>query len=140
MPTVAQTITSHSAAPRIASPKILDGIVPQPRAWHGPALRDEDFVVALTPDCMAELERVVAEQKKAPVPTLVLQPDHFDLAACRGLMAGVKQRLDQGLGFVILDRLPVDRWSRQQLTDVYWLLGSLLEPPVAPGVVGEDDL
>ena len=36
-----------------------------------------------------------------------------------------------GLGFVILDRLPVDSWSQSEATDVYWLLGSLLEPPVA---------
>jgi len=102
-----------------------------PRAWLGPQLRDEDFVVGLPAECLAELDGVVAEQRKAPVPTLILVPEHFELSACRRWMAGIKERLDHGLGFVILDRMPVDRWSKRELTDIYWLLGSLLEPPVA---------
>ncbi len=115
----------------IADPKIIQASIPAPQAWHGPDLADDDFVVKLTPDCMAELEAIVAEQTKAPVPTIVLEPRHFELKACRALMDGVRTRLDKGLGFVILDRLPVDRWSQERVTDVYWLLGSLLETPVA---------
>lgn len=110
--------------------KLADHIAP-PRAWHGPDLRDEDFVVTLTPDVMQELEAVIAEQRKAPVPTLILEPKQFGLVATTALMSDVKRRMDDGLGFVILDRLPVDRWSRQEVIDVYWLLGSLVEPPVA---------
>lgn len=102
-----------------------------PRAWLGPQLRDEDFVVRLPDECLAELDAIVAEQRKAPVPTLILVPEHFEMSACRRWMGGIKQRLDDGLGFVILDRLPVDRWSKRELTDVYWLVLSLLEPPVA---------
>ncbi len=102
-----------------------------PRAWLGPSLRDEDFVVPLPADCLAELDAIVEEQRRAPVPTLVLLPEHFEMAACRRWMAGIQQRLDHDLGFVILDRMPVERWSKQELTDVYWLLGSLLEAPVA---------
>ena len=115
----------------ILNPKIARQAVPRPRAWHGPDLRDEDFVVKLDGQPMAELEHVIAEQRKAPVPTLILEPRHFPLEACTRLMEGVRSRLDQGLGFIILDRLPVERWSRQEVIDVYWLLGSLIEPPVA---------
>jgi len=43
----------------------------------------------------------------------------------------VRARLDEGPGFVVLDRLPLDRMSRQEAIDLYWLLGNLLEPPVA---------
>jgi alpha-ketoglutarate-dependent taurine dioxygenase len=108
-----------------------NAVIPAPKAWHGPDLVDDDFVVELGKDCMAELEAIITEQRKAPVPTLVLQPAHFSMDACCALLRSVKQRLDDGLGFVILDRLPVDRWSPQEVTDVYWLLGSLVEPPVA---------
>jgi len=115
----------------IASPRIIEHVVPGPRAWHGPDVAHEAFIVGLTPDVMAELDQVVAEQNKAPVPTIVLEPKHFQLSAATQLMAGVKRQLNDGLGFVILDRLPVDRWSKERLIDVYWLLGSLIEPPVA---------
>lgn len=111
--------------------KMLNWEISPPRAWYGPDLSDDDFKITLRKECMAEMEAIVAEQRKAPVPTLVLLPEQFSMDACRLLMQGVKQRLDAGLGFVILDRLPVDRWTRQEVTDIYWLLGSLLEPPVA---------
>jgi len=110
---------------------MLRELAPFPRAWRGPELRDEAFVVGLPADCLAELDQVVAEQRAAPVPTLVLMPDHFALDACRTWIEGIRRRLDHGLGFVILDRLPIERWSRQEITDAYWVLGSLLEPPVA---------
>jgi Taurine catabolism dioxygenase TauD, TfdA family len=116
---------------RLSDPTILRDLVAAPRAWHGPDLVADDFKVVLPADCMAELEAIVAEQKKAPVPTLVLQPEHFRMDACRSVLAAARDRLDSGLGFVILDRLPVERWSKQDVIDVYWLLASLLEVPVA---------
>ena len=115
----------------IARPKIFVEQAPLPKAWHGPDLVDDDFKIILSRDCMAELEAIVAEQRKAPVPTMVLLPEHFEMSACRTLMDDVKHRLDSGLGFVILDRLPVDPGASAEVIDMYWLLGSLLEPPVA---------
>src|SRR5262245_14799407 len=105
------------AEARLGNPAIPHELIPPPRAWHGPDLREDDFKVVLPAACLAELEAIVAEQRKAPVPTLVLQPEHFAMDACRSLLDGVRQRLDSGLGFVILDRLPVDRWSKQELID-----------------------
>ena len=120
-----------SASSAALSPTRPTMATPTPRAWLGPQLRDEEFVVPLPADCLAELDAIVEEQRRAPVPTLILAPEHFQMSACRQMMAGIKSRLDQGLGFVILDRMPVDRWSQRELIDIYWLIGSLLEPPVA---------
>jgi hypothetical protein len=119
------------AETRLSKPAILAELVPAPRAWHGPDLVEDDFKITLPTACLSELEGIVAEQRKAPVPTLVLRPEHFSMDACRALLESAQQRLDSGLGFVIFDRLPVDRWSKQELIDVYWLLMSLLETPVA---------
>ena len=77
-----------NATATIDRPRMLDGIVPRPRAWHGPDVADAEFVVKLTPECLAELDQVVAEQRKAPVPTLILVPEHFELSACRRMMQG----------------------------------------------------
>jgi alpha-ketoglutarate-dependent taurine dioxygenase len=65
------------------------------------------------------------------VPTLLLLPEHFALDGCRRWMAMVRERLDSGPGLVVLDRLPLERMSAAEAVDVYWLLGNLLEPPVA---------
>ena len=116
---------------KLTDPTMLKDLVAAPRAWHGPDLVEDDFKVVLPAECVAELEAMIAEQKKAPVPTLVLLPEHFQMDACRRLLGGVRDRLDSGLGFVILDRLPLERWRKQDVIDVYWLLASLLEVPVA---------
>ena len=52
----------------ISNPEMLKEQVPATRAWHGPDLIDDDFKIIFNKDCMAELEAIVAEQRKAPVP------------------------------------------------------------------------
>ena len=119
----------------ISNPEMLKGQIPATRAWHGPDLVDDDFKIILSRDCMAELEAIVAEQRKAPVPTLVLLPEHFEMSACRKLMENVRQRLDSGLGFVILDRLPVERLEPAGAHRHLLAAGELAGAARRPGVV-----
>src|SRR5262245_4721996 len=102
---------------KLSRARMLQVLVPPPRAWHGPDLSEDDFKIILPPQCLDELEAIVAEQRKAPVPTLVLEPQHFKMDACRALLSDARQRLDAGLGFIIFDRLPVERWSKQEVID-----------------------
>jgi alpha-ketoglutarate-dependent taurine dioxygenase len=112
-------------------PAMLAGIVPEDRAWLGPSLPRERYVMPIPADCLDEIQGMLAEQRRAPVPTLLLQPEHFELAACRRWMADVRDRLDNGPGLVVLDRLPLETMSQEEAVQVYWVLGSLIEPPVA---------
>jgi alpha-ketoglutarate-dependent taurine dioxygenase len=106
-------------------------LVPEPRAWHGPALRPDDYLVPIPDHCLHELCAALAELHLAPVPTLLLLPEHFTLGACASFMGEVRQRLLDGPGLVVLDRLPLDRMSGEDAVAVYWLLMNFLEPPVA---------
>jgi alpha-ketoglutarate-dependent taurine dioxygenase len=110
---------------------MLTETVPEPRAWHGPTLSPDRYLVPIPDACRRELDSVVAELRKAPVPTLLLEPAHFRLAACGRLMATVRTHLDEGTGVAVLDRLVLDRMSASEAVDVYWLLANFLEPPVA---------
>jgi alpha-ketoglutarate-dependent taurine dioxygenase len=113
------------------SPPMLTEAVPDHRAWRGPSLAPDRYLVRIPDACVAEMESVLAELRRAPVPTLLLLPEHFALDACARWMKDVRDHLDEGPGFVVLDRLPLDRMSREEAVDLYWLLGNLLEPPVA---------
>jgi alpha-ketoglutarate-dependent taurine dioxygenase len=112
-------------------PAVWDQPIPEDRAWRGPTLARERYLLTIPPDCLAELDAVLAELRAAPVPTLVLVPEQFALDACRRWIETVRARLDTGPGLVVLDRLPLDTMSPAEAVDLYWLLGSLLEPPVA---------
>jgi alpha-ketoglutarate-dependent taurine dioxygenase len=112
-------------------PAMLDQPVPADRAWHGPSLPRDRYLIEIPPACLVELERALTELRAGPVPTLLLLPEHFALDACRRWIETVRERLDRGPGLVVLDRLPVERLSAAEAVDLYWLLGNLLEPPVA---------
>src|SRR5690349_12203324 len=98
----------------MASPRMLGEVVPGTRAWRGPSLSRGDYLVPIPAECTRELEAVLAELRAAPVPTLLLLPEHFPLEACARFMAEVRSRLDGGPGFVVLDRFDLDRMSRPE--------------------------
>ena len=110
---------------------MLERPLPEPRAWHGAVLAAAAYLVPIPAAVHAELDAALAELRRAPVPTLLLLPEHFRLTAAARLMAEVRDRLDDGPGFVVLDRLRVDAMSRDEAIALYWLLMNFLEPPVA---------
>ncbi|MCH7478185.1 MAG: hypothetical protein IIA14_08785, partial [SAR324 cluster bacterium] len=76
------------------------------RAWQGADLAREEWLISLPEACLAELEAVAESLRRNPMPTLLLTPDRFELAACEALMVRVRAILEDGLGFAVVDRLP----------------------------------
>lgn len=116
---------SSTAVPMLTEP------LADTRAWRGRSLAREEYLIPVPDECRRELDAMLHELRAAPVPTLLLLPEHFGLHACARWVRRVRERLDQGPGFVLLDRLPLDRMTRQEAVDLYWVLMNLLEPPVA---------
>ena len=51
-------------------------------------------------------------------------------------LAAARHDLEQGRGFVVLDRLPVDRIPEREAIALYWMIGQLLGEPIAQNVQG----
>ena len=113
-----------------STPKVAE-METGPIAWTRDVLQPSDGFVTIPHDCLAELDAVVRLLKDNPLPTLALRPEDFDLPACRMLIANVTETLRRGVGFTILDRLPMDRYSREEAEPLYWLLASMVARPVA---------
>jgi alpha-ketoglutarate-dependent taurine dioxygenase len=101
------------------------------RAWVRRTLGPADWVVPLPEAAVAELETVAHRLRRDPLPVLLLAPGQFAMPACAAVMATVARTLREGVGLVVLDRLPVDRFSPEESRAVYWLLACLLGRPVA---------
>ncbi|MEM7251582.1 MAG: TauD/TfdA family dioxygenase [Pseudomonadota bacterium] len=125
-----------SAAPKPPPPRLIE-TVRDARAWTRESLRAEDWTVRLTDDARAEIDNVVAALERHPVPTQLIDPNDYSLEACIREMAEVRRRLDTGPGVVVADRLPVERWNRARIEDVFWLLGSLVDRPVVQTIDGQ---
>jgi len=82
---------------------MLTTVVPEPAAWLGPSLAADRYLMPIPATVLAELDGMLAELRRAPVPTLLLQPEHFPLAACGRWMADVRRRLDEGPGFAVFE-------------------------------------
>jgi alpha-ketoglutarate-dependent taurine dioxygenase len=80
---------------------------------------------------------VVAAPLRSPLPFMLLSPSDFALDACRGVMARVGEILRDGVMFAVVDRLPVEEWTRDEALAAYWVLSSLLARPVPQKLNGQ---
>ena len=101
------------------------------RRWLASDIERADWVVDMTPAALGEIQRLAGFLQQNPLPILQLRLDEFELPACRQMMAEMKSILDDGVGFAVLERLPMDACPIDVLLEVYWLLGQCIGPPVA---------
>ncbi|NRF72065.1 TauD/TfdA family dioxygenase [Aquincola sp. S2] len=100
-------------------------------AWESASLKPDDGIITLPDAARREIDAVVAVLRDNPLALEMLEPDAFRLDACRRLMATVRETLRDGVGFVIIDRLPMDVYSKEDAKAAYWLLSQLVSRPVA---------
>ena len=121
----------EQTAAGMGSERMLDRAIEGPIAWARDSLGPDDGTVPLDAICLNELDAVAATLRDNPLPTEALRASDFDMPACAALMARVRTELQDGLGFVLIDRLPVERFGAAVSTALYWLLGSMVARPVA---------
>ena len=111
--------------------RVLDRMIEGPIAWTRDSLTGEDGTIRLTPACLAEIREVAVLLRDNPLPVLALRPGDFSMPACEAAMERARRELADGVGFVLIDRLPVSEIGRDPATAIYWLLCSMVARPVA---------
>ncbi|MGE3537449.1 MAG: TauD/TfdA family dioxygenase [Candidatus Tectimicrobiota bacterium] len=114
-----------------AIPCVLQGDIPEARAWTRATLTPADWLLAWPEACVAELDTMVQSLRTSPRSRWQLTPEAFRLTACQAVMAQVRQRLERGPGLVVLDRLPVERYTVHENRAIGYVLAALLGQVVA---------
>lgn len=96
-----------------------------PQAWYHP----------LSNRLLNVLDAAIREFRQQPRPVTHVVPS-ASLAECAGDLRPALHDLEQGRGFIVLEGLPRDRYSAEELQVVYWLVGQLLGRPFAQNVEG----
>jgi hypothetical protein len=117
--------------PSTQAPLVCERPISGPIAWTGATLDRHDGILTLDAACLDELARAIEVLRSNPLPTLLVEPEAFELDACRALMAEARKQLERGLGFVLIDRLPLDAYDVEEAKALYWVLAQLLARPVA---------
>ncbi len=114
------------------------GIPPASRlVWLAADISERDWLIELPSEALEEITRLAQFIKDNPLQMLQRRVDDLDLPACRALMNRMKQILDTGVGFAVIDRLPIEEISIDTLVEIYWVLGQCIGRPVAQKWTGQ---
>ncbi|MEL0024290.1 MAG: TauD/TfdA family dioxygenase [Alphaproteobacteria bacterium] len=101
------------------------------RGWLAKDVKAEDWTVTLSADALAEIEQMVVSMRDNPLPTILRRPEQFDIPHLQKAYEKARAICDSGVGFAVIDRLPVDDFPIAEMVDVYWTLGHFMGPNVA---------
>ena len=60
-----------------------------------------------------------------------MKPEQFEIPVLQSAYEKAKAICDQGAGFAVIDKLPIDVFEIEDMVNVYWTLGHLMGPNVA---------
>lgn len=118
------------------APVVLEAPITAPCAWRAADVTRDDWIIPIPPKALVELNELASHFSGYEGAVEALSAADYTLDAVIELMNVVNDRLHHGVGFVVLDRLPVERWGDQAAKAVGWILTSLLGPVVMQKVDG----
>ncbi len=101
------------------------------RAWLADDIRPHDWLVDLDDAALGEITDIVKKIRQQPLPTLLRKPEDFEIPKLTQLILQAKDILDKGCGFTVIDALPMDDYSVDEMVACFWILGQLIGVPVA---------
>jgi alpha-ketoglutarate-dependent taurine dioxygenase len=108
-----------------------------PAVWKGPDLvNSTDWVLRLSPSRTGELDAALRSVRERGLPLLKVTADDFPLPTLAGELAGICDELENGRGFVLIKRVPVERYGRAAVSTIFWGLGQHLGVPVSQNAAG----
>lgn len=120
----------------VSPQQMIDHLVEGRKAWVRADIQRDDWFLKLTPECLAELRKVVLDLRGRPCKPEQIVTERFAIPACRALMRRVRHVLDEGVRFAVVDRLPMDEISDEEAKALYWILSSMLARPVQQKLTG----
>ena len=114
-----------------ATPHMLTDMVEDHRAWVSGDSDPSSTIIRLSGTVEAETRTLVEEIQANPLPLLLRKPDDFDIPGWRDVMAQAQRSLVNGLGFSVIDRLPMEEFEDNDMKSVFWIVGQLIGQTVA---------
>ncbi|MBM09000.1 MAG: hypothetical protein CMF69_05405 [Magnetovibrio sp.] len=113
------------------SPNLLKVEVTDRRAWLSVDVDPRSAIITLNDDAIEETRQIVMEIQNNPLPLYLRSADQFDMPQWRRTMCAAREMLKNGPGFTIIDRLPMDNFSEEDMKTVFWIVGQIIGRTVA---------
>ena len=105
-------------------------------AWKRDNLTTNDWKVKLPDPVLDELHNFISFLRVNPTPLEVLEPRDFDLEASYRFMQKIQNLIANGSGLAVVSKLPTEKFNKDELKQIYWVLSSMIARPVAQSFDG----
>lgn len=107
-----------------------------PGAWTGNKFKHtSESVYHFRPETLAEIDAIVRQHREKP--DGLARGGGWPLPSFEADAAGLRNELRTGRGFVVLRGLPLDRYSDEEATSIYWGLGTRFGSPLPQNARGD---
>ena len=107
-----------------------------PGVWRGPDLTPADYLYELNDEELTELARLRAELVARGVGLGAVDPESTPVPALADTISEWLDRLENGIGFVVIRGLDLAGWSEREAGLVYYALGRQMGVPVKQNARG----
>lgn len=119
------------------SSQTLTQILEDQRAWRASSVDDSaSWVCTLSAECLTALDEFIQNLRNEPRPITQIRIQTAQLDPCRQCLQSMLTALDQGHGFALVERLPLERYAIEETRAMYWALGQLLGLPFEQDIAG----
>jgi hypothetical protein len=107
------------------------------RAWRAATIDDPSAWYEPLPESGWEIvERKLARFRRGDLPATAIEVSPTERAEAAAALAPIREALEAGRGFTIIDGVPLERYTPSEAHAVYWIVGQLLGVPVVQNVQG----
>src|SRR5215469_12103360 len=96
-----------------------------------------DYTIELDASHLRDIERAVHRIKAAGLGLDDLQREHFEVPSLRPVIDEIRHQIEDGRGFVVVRRLPVEDYSKDEFGMIFWGIGTYLGRGLSQSVLGD---
>ena len=112
--------------------------IDHPSAWRVADFNaPTDYTIELTPAQLRDIAEAIRRIKAAGLGLDDLNRTHFDWPALRPAIDEIRAQITDGRGFVVLRRLPVEDYTKDELGMIFWGIGTHLGNGLSQSVLGD---
>src|SRR5580704_16559812 len=130
-------LSSRSGPDTLVTP-LCRAPIDHPSAWKVADFKTPaDYTIELSAPLLRDIERAMGRIKAAGLGLGDLQREHFEVPSLAPVVCEIRHQIEDGRGFVLVRRLPVEDYSKDEIGMIFWGIGTYLGRGLSQSVLGD---
>ncbi len=96
-----------------------------------------DYTIEFDAAHLRDIEHAIRQIKTAGLGLDDLKREHFEVPSLRPVIDEIRRQIGDGRGFVVVRRLPVEDYSKDEIGMIFWGIGTYLGRGLSQSVLGD---